>query len=79
MIEKITDQKNVGNKICQNCWYYADIPATNSFLYDPAPLKDSPYCEFNDDFSVVNPDNTCENWKCKKENLISVIKTLYGL
>jgi hypothetical protein len=69
----------VENKICQNCWYYAPAPVTDKFFKDPESLEYSPYCEFNNEFSAITPDNICENWESKKLKLISVIKALYGV
>lgn len=66
-------------KLCENCWYYAHGPATDKTPDDPESENRNPYCEFLNDFSPVKPTDTCENWKSKKLELISVIKTLYGL
>ena len=60
------------NKICKNCWYYIPVPITNKFLDDSVSLKDFPYCEFDDDFHMVKPGDTCENWKSHRENLIRI-------
>jgi len=69
----------VENKICQNCWYYANAPNTNKFLENHVRLEYYPYCEFHNELSAVTPHNTCENWESKKLKLISVIKILYGV
>lgn len=75
----IANNKIMESKICYDCWYYVPVPITNKILDDPESLKKFPHCEFNDDFSSVKPDDTCEKWESKKLRLISVVKTLYGL
>lgn len=67
------------NKICQNCWYYAPSPVTEKFFEDHRSFEYSPYCEFNNEFPVITPGDTCENWESKKLRLISVIRSLYGV
>ena len=68
----------VGNKICQNCWYYAPAPILNELLEDHVSLECSPYCDFNGDFRSVKPDDTCENWESKILKLIPAVKVLYA-
>lgn len=62
------------NKICENCWYYAPVPTTNKFLDDSVSLEDFPCCEFFEDFPVVKPNDTCENWKSHKDNLLRIVR-----
>lgn len=66
-------------KICKNCWYYMPSLSTSDILDDPKSSKKLPFCEFDNDVSSVNPDDTCENWESKKLELIKVIKTIYSL
>jgi len=66
------------NKICNNCWYYTPVPITKEDLDDSESRENFPYCELNEGFPVVKRDDTCNNWKSKKEALISVIKPLFG-
>jgi hypothetical protein len=69
----------VENKICQNCWYFAPAPVADKFFEDHGSLEYSPYCELNNEFPVITPDNSCENWESKKIRLINVIRSLYGV
>jgi len=45
--------------------------------YSVSP-EDFPYCELDEGFPDVSPDDTCKNWKSKRLELISVTKTLFG-
>ena len=67
------------NKICQNCWYYAPAPITDKFIENHVSLEYSPYCEFDNEFPSITPNNTCENWESKELKLLNVIKSLYGV
>jgi hypothetical protein len=69
----------VENKICQNCWHYAPAPITDEPIEEHVSLKYSPYCEFDNEFPSITPNNTCENWESKELKLINGIKSLYGV
>ena len=66
------------DKICKNCWYCIPAPITKEDLDYSVSPEDFPYCEIYDGSPAVKSDDTCKNWKNKKEALIGVIKPLFG-